>query len=41
VARHWTPDDIADQTGRTALITGANAGIGLETVRVLAGHGHG
>ncbi|MFG3250923.1 oxidoreductase [Streptomyces sp. NPDC048187] len=36
---HWTPDDIPDQTGRTALITGANGGIGLETARVLARHG--
>jgi NAD(P)-dependent dehydrogenase (short-subunit alcohol dehydrogenase family) len=36
---HWTPDAIADQTGRTALITGANSGIGLETARVLARHG--
>ena len=36
---HWTPDDIADQSGRTALITGANSGIGLETARVLARHG--
>lgn len=36
---HWTPDDIADQTGRTVLITGANSGIGLQTARVLAGHG--
>ena len=36
---HWTPDDIADQAGRTALITGANSGIGLETARVLASHG--
>jgi NAD(P)-dependent dehydrogenase (short-subunit alcohol dehydrogenase family) len=39
MANHWTPDDIADQTGRTALITGANSGIGLETARVLAVHG--
>ncbi len=36
---HWTPDDIPDQSGRTALITGASSGIGLETARVLALHG--
>ena len=36
---HWTPDDITDQTGRTALITGANSGIGLRTAKVLAAHG--
>ncbi|WP_144714772.1 oxidoreductase [Curtobacterium pusillum] len=35
----WSPDQIADQTGRTALITGANSGIGLETARWLATHG--
>lgn len=39
MAGHWTPEDIADQTGRTALITGANSGIGLGTSRVLATHG--
>src|SRR5690349_4043909 len=39
MASHWTPEDIPDQTGRTALITGANSGIGLETGRVLAAHG--
>lgn len=35
---HWTPENIPDQTGRTALITGGNSGIGLETARVLARH---
>lgn len=32
----WTFHDIPDQTGRTAIVTGANAGIGLETARMLA-----
>ena len=32
----WTFNDIPDQTGRTAIITGANTGIGLETARMLA-----
>ena len=36
---HWTPAPIPDQTGRTALITGANGGVGLETAHVLAGRG--
>ncbi len=32
----WTFEDIPDQTGRTAIVTGANTGIGLETARMLA-----
>ena len=34
--RSWTFDDIPDQAGRTAIVTGANAGIGRETARMLA-----
>lgn len=36
---HWTPARIPDQRGRTAVITGANTGIGYETAKVLAQHG--
>ena len=35
----WTIDDIPDQTGRTAVVTGANGGLGLESTRALAGAG--
>ncbi len=32
----WKFEDIPDQGGRTAIVTGANTGIGLETARMLA-----
>lgn len=35
----WIPGDAPDQTGRTAIITGANSGLGLAAAQVLAGHG--
>ncbi|MGA0989157.1 MAG: SDR family NAD(P)-dependent oxidoreductase, partial [Vulcanococcus sp.] len=35
----WTAAEIPDQRGRTALITGANSGLGLESARALAAKG--
>jgi NAD(P)-dependent dehydrogenase (short-subunit alcohol dehydrogenase family) len=37
----WGVADIPDQTGRTAVVTGANGGLGLATARALAGAGAG
>jgi NAD(P)-dependent dehydrogenase (short-subunit alcohol dehydrogenase family) len=35
----WTIADIPDQTGRIAVVTGANTGLGFETAAALAGRG--
>ena len=35
----WTTANIPDQTGRTAVITGANTGLGFETAAALAAKG--
>ncbi len=38
-ASEWTACDLPDLSGKTYLVTGANSGLGLETVRALAGAG--
>lgn len=35
----WTPSDMPDLRGRTAVVTGANAGLGHEIAAALAAHG--
>lgn len=37
--QRWTAAEVPDQRGRTAVITGANTGLGLETAKLLAQHG--
>ncbi|MEO8106282.1 MAG: oxidoreductase [Actinomycetes bacterium] len=35
----YTPDSVPDLTGKVAVVTGANGGLGLQTARVFAGKG--
>ena len=35
----WSTNDIPDQSGRTAIVTGANSGIGRAAATALAEHG--
>ena len=39
VPQRWTTAAIPDQSGRVALVTGANSGLGLESARALAAKG--
>lgn len=39
MSEKWKVVDIPDQDGRTALVTGANSGLGLQTAKALAGAG--
>jgi protochlorophyllide reductase len=39
MAKRWTTSDLGDQTGRIALVTGANSGLGFEIANALFGAG--
>lgn len=39
MTRGFTADDVSAQTGRVFLVTGANAGLGYETTKILAARG--
>ena len=37
--QHWTSEQMGDQTGRVAIVTGSNSGIGREAAAMLARKG--
>lgn len=39
MTQRWTENDVPDQTGRVAIITGSNTGLGYDNARALAGRG--